>query len=686
MLHIIQMPITGTRRFVLAFGIAALSAAVGAAQSGGSGGGSTEAGGYKTSSSIEFGVRAKDVEGSENKFRSDLNYKSGFRMFDSSLSVESLGGTNRLFDSLTMQTSGWGADPSGFAKMNVEKLGAYRFDSNVRQVRYFNNLNNHAAGQHRFNTSHMFGDFDLTLRPQSETLRLIFGGSFNRTTGPGTVNGRAYRDDWMSDAEYRYNSRDFRAAAEGRLLGFNFGLTQGVRRFRDQTKFFLSQPTAGNNTTDTTVISNWLREFPIRGNSYFTIFNVHRTFAKKVDFTGQYIYSSTDTVSPMTEVIAGRDNSNNRIDRDEFAINGDAKRIQRRGNLGWTFMLTDKFRISETFNWDGFTINGGENLVELVISRTAAGTPRPDSYTNSYAFRTTNFSRYINYLEGDYQLNKYAAFHAGYRYTRREVVLWGIDRTVTSPTSATNPLLTSETEENHTNALIAGMKLKPMDRWVIFWDVEKGDADNIFTRVENYKYTNFRVRSRLNLDKFSWGFVMVTKDNLNPTVTDETVPRSFGTDVNTRIYSTNVDFTPAPEVIFNTGYTYTHMTASTAIIVPVGTPRLQGVSRYFVRDNNFFADVTVKPNKYFSLYGAYRISKDLGQGDRTANNIEFITSSYPMSFQSPEFRVAARLSRNADLNFGYQYFKYAEKFQTAQDYRAHLPFVSLRLFFGNPDR
>jgi hypothetical protein len=673
-------------RLALAIGVTALSAVTGTAQSGGGEDKSADTGDYKITSSIEIGGRFRKVDGSENKFRSDLNYRTGFRVFDSSFLIESKDPKKDLMDSMLIQSSGWGADPSGYTRINAERLGVYRFDSNFRQVRYFNNLNNFAAGQHKHNTSHLFGDFDLKLRPQSEKLRFLVGGSFNRTKGPGTTNGRAYRDDWQADSEYNYRSKDLRAGIEGKVLGFNLGVTQGFRGFTDRTRYFLTEPTLGNNTTDNTRITSWFREFPIDGSSYFTMLNAHRTFAEKVDFTGQYVYSSTSTINPMLEVIIGRDNNNNQIDRDEFRIDGDAKRIQQRGNLGFTFMLTDKFSISETFSWDSFTINGGENLIERVFSRTSAGAPRPDQYINSYAFRTTDYRRYMNLVEGDYQFSKRLSMHVGYKYTDRRATLWGIDRTVTSPTSGTNPLLHEEVENNDTNSVIAGMKMKPMKRWVVYWDVEKGDADNIFTRTGNYKFTNFRVRSRLSLDKIGWSASVITKDNLNPTLTDEAVPRSFGTDVNTRIYSTALDWTPATMFNLSTGYTYTHMTASTAIIVPVGTPRLQGVSRYFIRDNHYYLDATVKPNKYISFFGAYRISKDLGQGDRTANNIENITSSYPMSFQSPEVRVALRIHRNADFNVGYQYFKYGEKFQTLQDYRAHLPSISVRLFFGNPDR
>src|ERR1043165_4071949 len=48
-----------------------------------------EAGGYTIVSSIELGYRGLRVGGSENKFRSDLNYKAGPRVFDSSFLAKS---------------------------------------------------------------------------------------------------------------------------------------------------------------------------------------------------------------------------------------------------------------------------------------------------------------------------------------------------------------------------------------------------------------------------------------------------------------------------------------------------------------------------------------------------------------------------------------------------------------------
>ena len=42
-----------------------------------------DAGGYNIISSIEFGYRGKSIDGDINKYKSDLNYTAGPRLFDS---------------------------------------------------------------------------------------------------------------------------------------------------------------------------------------------------------------------------------------------------------------------------------------------------------------------------------------------------------------------------------------------------------------------------------------------------------------------------------------------------------------------------------------------------------------------------------------------------------------------------
>ncbi|HXI75070.1 MAG TPA: hypothetical protein VNG94_05755, partial [Pyrinomonadaceae bacterium] len=113
---------------------------------------------------------------------------------------------------------------------------------------------------------------------------------------------------------------------------------------------------------------------------------------------------------------------------------------------------------------------------------------------------------------------------------------------------------------------------------------------------------------------------------------------------------------------------------------------------------------------------SYRINKDNGQGNQlsspaggtpitggfippggtaavVANLGGTLITSYPMNFQSPEARLSIRINRHFDWNLGYQYFAYNEsKFLNtfpgsprAQNYHAHLPYMSLRLYIGRKE-
>ena len=53
-----------------------------------------------------------------------------------------------------------------------------------------------------------------------------------------------------------------------------------------------------------------------------------------------------------------------------------------------------------------------------------------------------------------------------------------------------------------------------------------------------------------------------------------------------------------------------------------------------------------------------------------------------MRFTTPEFRAAIRLTRNVDWNLGYQYYNYKDTLTPFENYRAHLPYTSLRIYFG----
>lgn len=655
-------------------------------------------GGYHITGNSEFGWRWRSLDGNENKYKSDLNYGQGFRLFDSNMLFEKENG--KWFDSLLLMTSGWGQDPNGHIRLNMEKTGFYKLNFSTRKVNYFNNLTNYVAinnqSQHTQDWKQTLTDIDFTLFPQSDKLRLSFGGSFSDTHGDGLWTARGYRDDFATPNVTKLTAKDFRIGAEGTLGGFNWGLSQGFRLFNDRGNYQLPLGSIGNNTTDTTIYGPFSKYYPADGHAYFTQFNVNRTFAKKFDFTGRFIYSSASSKSDIVETfLNARDNSNNYVDSDQFTINGTAKRPQSRADVGITYRITDSFRISNTFTYDRFTVNGAENLLELFNFRNAAQTVTTSRTVKSYAYRVNDYDRTTNTVEGDYQYHDVFAFHIGWRYSKRQTDVSGTEGSVTTnfvtpgtqPTPSVSYLNIAESEENSTNTFLAGMKIKPTKGWVIFWDMEHGTADNVFSRLENYDFTNFRARSRWTHKTVTANAYAIIRNNNNPSQTYDNPPLPFGTDIKNRTYGGDLSWSPNDRFSVTGGYVYRNQTAKTPVYIWIGSGsgvKTLGLSEFYVRDRYGYVEVSAKPHKRLSFFGTYRFNKDNGQGsipDPPVGSAN-IVDSYPMHLNSPEFRAAIRLTRNIDWNIGYQYYDYEDVKAPTQNYKAHLPYTSLRIYFG----
>jgi hypothetical protein len=680
---------------------------------------STGPGDYSITSSVEFGVRGLDVNGDHEKYRSDLNYEPGFRLFDSSVLIEDKRSRFRAFDSALFQMSGWGSDPTGSFRMNTDKLGIYKFDSSVRKVQYYNNLKNHApfainpvstGSARQANTLHHFGDFDLTIFPE-RALRFKIGYGFNDTDGPGISPLRFNRDAFAVDSRLRTRSDDFRAGIEGEFLGFNLGLLYGNRRFKDKTELFEDVFNPGNDLGATTSSLNFAsRRYNVIGSTNFLNFYFQRTFAQRVDLTGRLVHSQTDSEIGELDFLTGRgagagSNVGNTIVSDEINVPAFARRPQTRGDLGATFRITDKFRISNTFLFDQFNIGGSNTLFELVRARTPAGAAVADAFTNTSSWRATSYRRFSNLVEADYQVNRRFGFNIGYRFTDREVAIGARDRNLVNNTATYTH---DEDHKNTTNSIIAGASFKPTNNWTVWVDLERGEADTVFTRLANSDFFNFRVRTRAVIKQFTLSFAGITKDNDNPGVSSEirsgtgallfpateTVANS-----KQRIFSGTVDYSPGSMVDFSGGYTYTHISTGVDVIVPVGTPVftstqfLLGRSEFYVRENHFYFDVNVRPHHRLAFYVAYRYNDDNGQGNRVITRAQDMIHSTPFTTHNPEAKVTWRITRNIDWNIAYQYNEYRDReyrhpfavpqvIIPAQNYTAHMPYTSLRIYFG----
>lgn len=685
-----------------------------------------EVGSYNIISSVELGFRGIRVVGDQNKYRSDLNYKAGPRLFDSSLLVRSKDGKGDLFDTLLVTSTGWGADPYGNLRVSVEKPRWYRFEGNYRKFKYFRFLNNFvnpnwlfspaqfavppnpATGEHGFNTSTEMGDFDLTLLPKNETIKFTIGYSPERYSGPAFTNYHYSGNEFLLLSNLKTRANDFRLGADGKVGPVDFSFLQGFRRFRDDS--FITQGIGINTNPAVAQLTTFNRQEPARGKVDYTRLSLHSMIAHKLDLTFRIMHSNSTSNSLFTEIATGR-NFNPRVtgfpttppaatpnttNLAQYNITGNVRRPNTLVDLGATFLATSKFRISETFRVETFEING-TGLFADFFSLTRGATTSTFTANNLDVTKVTKYRKYQNTLEGDYDFNPRYSIHFGYRYADRRInetfngFLFSSNGSV-APVART---IRDFTETNHTHAFFAGFKARPVKNWTVYFDAERGSADNVFTRIGNYNYTNIRAKSRYAPNrKINFNLTLITKDNSNPSEIAGVSLSDFGVNVKSRIFTSSVDWAPTSKITLSTGYNYNWVNSDAVVdyfyqVPPAVSVRHPlGHSLYFQRNNFFYLDMTARLFPRVTLFTSYRINQDNGQGSRLSDptgNPGTLINSYPMSYQSPEGRLAIKLNRHLDWNLGYQYYNYQESRLVGprqQNYHAHLPYMSLRVYFG----
>jgi hypothetical protein len=682
-----------------------------------------DAGDYTITSSIELGVRGLRVDGDHNKYKSDLNYSAGVRLFDSSFLMRSKDGKGGLFDTLLVTSSGWGGDPNGQLRIQAEKPKWYRFEGSYRRFKYFRFLNNFAnpnwifsptsfsrppnpiTGEHGYNTTTQLGDFDLTILPKNEQIRFTVGYSPERYDGPFFTSYHIGGNEFIFPAMLKSRSNDFRVGADGKVGPIDFSFQQGFRRFRDDTFINLGQTPGVNLNPAVASFATFIRNEPTRGSVNYTTFSAHTLVAKKLDITGRVVHSRSTSSSVFLENMTGLNFSTritgqlappNTLILGQYNIPANVKRPNTLGDIGVTFLATNKFRISNTFRVEDFTIDGVATFNDFFSVQRGA-TIDTRIFNNLAVSKSTKYRKYQDTVEGDYQFNKNYSIHFGYRYGSRRIeqTLSGFALNTNAPVALVPE---DGVETNHTNAFFAGFKARPAKNWTVYFDAEHGTADNVFTRIGNYNYTNIRAKSRYAPNrKMNFNFAVITKDNANPSEIAGVSLNDFGVNVKSRTFTSSVNWIPTSKLSFSSGYNYNWVNSDAVVdyffqVPPAASVRHPiGHSLYFQRNNFFYFDTVAQLCPRVTLYASYRINQDNGQGSRLSDPTGTpgtLINSYPMSYQSPEGRVAIKINRRLDWNLGYQYYNYNESVLVGprpQNYHAHLPYTSLRFYFGRKE-
>jgi hypothetical protein len=81
-----------------------------------------DSGNYKIHQSVEFGYRNSDINGNLANYDTFVNLNSGVRLFEQSLDIRSVNHAGILFDTLSMNSFGYGGDPNDITRCASAKI------------------------------------------------------------------------------------------------------------------------------------------------------------------------------------------------------------------------------------------------------------------------------------------------------------------------------------------------------------------------------------------------------------------------------------------------------------------------------------------------------------------------------------------------------------------------------------
>jgi hypothetical protein len=618
-------------------------------------------GDYSVTSSFEVGYRFVDTDGSRLRYLSDVNVRDGLRLLDYSLDARSISGQGLLFDFLRADVQNAGGDQSQYFSVRADKTRAYRFDGTVRRFNYFRSLATFANNQHNYDLRQQVSDFNLKLFPQRPVrINLAYGRSIAK--GPFVSTYNYERDEFPVQGRTRWEANDYRLGLDVTYRGWDFFAEQMHRHFRNDTEFFQTAAlNPGNNPTNNSVLTFFDRDAPARARAFVTRGSLRGNITPRLHLVLRGLHNSERLNLTGLDQTAGTDFSNRKILARTIVDRARVKRPSSTADAVLTYDLAERVAISNTFRYTSYRILGHVDAVTQSRLQPVTGplqTPTVSTFDN----RATDLASYWNTLEVHFALGTKVAANLGWRAAHRDVTL-------------SRPGATEE-EEQTTHSFIGGLRYRPTKQTSFFFDVEHGESNNAFVRINPLEFTRFRVRANIQAtNTLSFTSTFTSTDRTNPT-------RLVENDADFRSVSVSAFWQPNARVWVTGGYDYDYLFSTADIAFFISNVLNRGRSQYYARQNFAFADARFGLTRRLDLLLVYRYLQDRGAPALvgTPGPNDFVTA-LPLRRHNPEARLAYRFNNHVTGNVSYRHYSYNERNFFVQDYRANILTTSVRFTF-----
>ncbi|MGB8771438.1 MAG: hypothetical protein WCC92_17610, partial [Candidatus Korobacteraceae bacterium] len=383
-----------------------------------------EIGGFQVTQSIEIGGRISDVTGSQPMYDTLVNDQSGARILEQSLTMQSLSHQD-IFDTLTLNSFGWGGDPEQAARMRVSKYRWYTFSGSYQHMQnYFDydlfaNPLNPPTGSPLvpvLNSPHSYFDrqnlynFDIIVLPMQK-VSFRFDYNRNRIIGP-SYSSLHEGTEALLNQDYNDTLNGYRFGADARLTKkTTLSYTQMFQQYSGDTSYGLNPFNSWSlpNGMPVSLGLSWFNSgspcsMPLINGvanpscngfldysqyEHVSTFipteqvNLRSSSLKWLDFNGQFQYSHARSDTPLTAIFSGLTTRSNNLGYDTSGSSSSSRWNSSSADISAIFHITNKLRLVETFRYHDFSVSG--NYLDLESNYFGAASMGPASLLSSVA-------------------------------------------------------------------------------------------------------------------------------------------------------------------------------------------------------------------------------------------------------------------------------------------------------------
>ena len=616
--------------------------------------------GYNVTNSVELGYRLHGVNGNEAGYRSDVNFGNGLRLLGSSLTINSKEGHGKLFDEVLLNTQGLGNDPYQFATFRIRHNRWYRYDLNWRISRYVNPGLTLEPGAHSLNTSRMWQDHDLTLLPESR-FQFLMGYSRNSQEGAGLYTQNLFDqhrgDEFPLFANIHRRQREFRLGGQLQYRKLKLILLRGWQRYLEDTPLSLSNG-SGLNAADNTTLSRFSTANAYSGDTPFWRAHLLAESGRWLAIGARFTYAGTRRGFAIDESAIGASRLGSAVNRQFFA-----------GGSGTRPVTTANFTIS-LFPVESVTLTNHTAFHQVRMEGNATLTQVQNGFGGAAIvdFRYLGIRSLINATDALFRPARWLGLRAGYQVSDRRI------RSVEAETiGAFNERLPNE-QTNRVHSGLFGIRLQPAKPLTFNFDLELGRANRPFLTLSERNYHAFGARGQYKRGSLLLSAAVRTNYNTNSV-------SLFSHSSRSRNYALDASWSARRGIAFDAGFGKQHLDTLTGIAYFASGDLAAAQSSLYVSNiHSGHATVRFALASRADLCLGYTRVQDTGDGraQQAAGTGAFPgVQVLPLTFDSPQARVSFRLHPRLRLNFGYQYYRYAEEFSSLRGYRAHTGFTSM---------